>query len=243
MPIRVTIWHEFRHEKLNPKVAEIYPRGMHETIAAHLRKSPDLSVRTATLEEPDHGLTQGVLDVTDVLTWWGHHAHREVRDEIVERVYQRVLSGMGLLVLHSAHFSKIFRKLMGTSCDLKWREEENEREILWVTRPGHPVVKGIDDHFIIPREEMYGEFFDIPEPESTFLISSFSGGEIFRSGCSWTRGAGKIVYFRPGHETFPTYHDANVLKVIENAVRFLAPTLPAVPQSYGNRKLGWVDRK
>jgi trehalose utilization protein len=243
MSIRVTIWHEFRHEKLNPKVAEIYPRGMHETIAAHLRRSSDLAVRTATLDEPDHGLTQGVLDVTDVLTWWGHHAHREVRDEVVERVHQRVLDGMGLLVLHSAHFSKIFRKLMGTSCDLKWREEENEREILWVTRPGHPVVKGIDDHFVIPREEMYGEFFDVPEPESTFLISSFSGGEVFRSGCAWTRGAGKIVYFRPGHETFPTYHDTNVLKVIENAVRYLAPTFPPTPQTYGNRKLGWVDRK
>jgi trehalose utilization protein len=241
MPIRVTVWHEFRHEKLNPKVAEIYPQGMHGAIASHLRKSADLAVRTATLDEPEHGLGGDVLNSTDVLTWWGHHAHREVKDEIVERVFNRVLSGMGLLVLHSAHFSKIFRKLMGTGCDLKWREEENEREILWVTRPGHPIVRGINDHFIIPREEMYGEFFDIPEPECTFLISSFGGGEVFRSGCTWTRGAGKIAYFRPGHETFPTYHNPDVLKVIENAVRWLAPT-PSSPQTYGNRPAGWVDR-
>jgi trehalose utilization protein len=241
MSIRVTVWHEFRHEKLNPKVAEIYPRGMHEAIASHLRKSSDLVVKTATLDEPDHGLTSELLNSTDVLTWWGHHAHREVKDEIVEKVFNRVLGGMGLLVLHSAHFSKIFRKLMGTGCDLKWREEENEREILWVTRPGHPIVRGINDHFIIPREEMYGEFFDIPEPECTFLISSFGGGEVFRSGCTWTRGAGKIVYFRPGHETFPTYHNPDVLKVIENAVRWLAPA-PSAAQTYGNRPLGWVDR-
>jgi trehalose utilization protein len=241
MSIRVTVWSEFRHEKRNPKVAEIYPLGIHEAIAGHLRKSSDLEVRTATLDEPEHGLTEDVLKTTDVLIWWGHMAHGECQDLVVERVVHRVLQGMGLLVLHSGHFSKIFKKLMGTTCDLKWREEENEREILWVTRPGHPIVQGIDDHFILPREEMYGEFFDIPEPECTFLISSFGGGEVFRSGCTWTRGNGRIVYFRPGHETFPTYHDKNVLRVIENAVRWLAPAMNETPQKYGNRKLGWMN--
>lgn len=241
MPIRVTVWHEYRHEKKNPKVAQIYPSGMHQAIASHLRQSADLYVRTATLDEPEHGLSEQVLRETDVMTWWGHTAHHEVKDEIVDRVHKRVLEGMGIVVLHSGHFSKIFRRLMGTSCNLKWREEENEREILWVTRPGHPIVKDIDDHFIIPREEMYGEFFDIPEPECTFLISSFGGGEVFRSGCTWTRGAGKVVYFRPGHETFPTYHDPNVLKVIENAVRWAAATPGAPVPSFGNRKLGWIE--
>lgn len=240
MAIQITIWHEFQHEKTNPLVREIYPNGMHEAIAGHLRKSPDLSIRTAVLDQPEHGLTDSVLNETQVLTWWGHRAHDQVADAVVERVYQRVLAGMGLLVLHSGHFSKIFKKLMGTSCDLKWREEQNEREILWVTRPGHPIVRGIDDHFVIPREEMYGEFFDIPEPECTFLISSFGGGEVFRSGCTWTRGAGKVVYFRPGHETFPTYHDPNVLKIIENAVRWAAPATGGARQTFGNRKLGWV---
>jgi trehalose utilization protein len=242
MPIKVTVWHEHRHEKTNPKVAAVYPNGMHEAIAGFLRKSPDLEVATATLDEPEAGLTEERLRNTDVLTWWGHMAHSDVQDLVVERVYNRVVrQGMGLIVLHSGHFSKIFRKLMGTTCDLKWREVEHEREILWVTRPGHPIVQHIDDHFILDHEEMYGEFFDIPEPESTFLISSFSGGEVFRSGCTWTRGAGKIVYFRPGHETFPSYHNPTVLKVIENACRWAAPTLPTAPHTFGNRKFGWVD--
>ncbi len=243
MPTRVTVWNEGRHEKKNPVVAEIYPNGMHEAIASHLRKVNGLDVRTALLDEKEHGLSEDVVKNTDVFVWWGHLAHSEVDDKIVDRVQQRVHKGAGIVVLHSGHFSKIFKKLMGTSCDLKWREEKNEREILWVTRPGHPIVEGIDDFFILQREEMYGEFFDIPEPESTFLISSFGGGEVFRSGCTWTRGAGKVAYFRPGHETFPTYHDKNVLKVIENAVKWAA-LIPALPEvKFGNRKLGWMDKK
>jgi trehalose utilization protein len=224
-------------------VAEIYPQGIHEAIAAHLRKSSDLQVRTATLDQPEHGLTDEVINNTDVMVWWGHMAHGEVNEAIVDKLHQRVLRGMGLVALHSSHLSRIFRRLMGTSCELKWREDLNEREILWVTRPGHPIVQGIDDHFIIPREEMYGEFFDIPEPECTFLISSFGGGEVFRSGCTWTRGQGRIAYFRPGHETFPTYHDPNVLKVIENAVRWAVPSQTSSPVSFGNRKLGWMDQR
>jgi trehalose utilization protein len=239
-PIRVTVWNEFRHEKANPRVAEIYPRGMHETIADALRQSGDLAVRTATLDEPEHGCSTDALAATDVMTWWGHLAHDEVADAVVERIQQRVLDGMGLVVLHSGHFSKIFKKLMGTTCNLKWREEQNEREILWVTRPGHPIVRGIDDYFILPREEMYGEFFDIPEPECTFLISSFGGGEVFRSGCTWTRGAGRVVYFRPGHETFPTYHDANVLRVIGNAVRWAAGVGSVNAPQFGRRDTGWL---
>lgn len=242
MPIRVTVWNEYRHEKKNPKIAEIYPNGMHEAIASHLRKSAALQVRTATQDEPEHGLTQAVVDTTDVMIWWGHMAHDGVADAIVERVHKRCIGGMGLVVLHSGHFSKLFRKLMGTTCDLKWREELNEREVLWVTRPGHPIVEGIDDHFVLPREEMYGEFFDIPEPECTFLISSFGGGEVFRSGCTWTRGAGRIAYFRPGHETFPTYHDKNVLRVIENAVKWAAPVGATQPLKFGNRLLGWFEK-
>jgi len=240
-PIRVTVWHEFRHEKKNPKVAEIYPRGMHEAIADHLRKAPDLSVRTATLDEEEAGLTDEVLKGTDVLTWWGHMAHSDVRDLVVERVYHRVLHGMGLVVLHSGHMSKIFRKLMGTSCDLKWRES-GDKEIVWVTRPGHPIAQGIDDHFVIEHEEMYGEFFDVPEPTETVFISTFNpGGECFRSGITYTRGAGKIFYFRPGHETYPTYYNPTVLRVIENGIRWARPTPPPKPHAFGHRAVGWMD--
>jgi trehalose utilization protein len=240
MPVGVTVWGEYRHEKINPAVTAIYPAGMHEAIAGFLRTRADFIVRTATLDQPEHGLGQETLERTDVLIWWGHMAHDQVSDRIVERVHQRVLAGMGLVVLHSGHFSKIFKRLMGTTCNLKWREAENEREILWVTRPGHPIVEGIDDHFILPREEMYGEFFDVPEPECTFLISSFGGGEVFRSGCTWTRGAGRVVYFRPGHETFPTYHDLNVLRVIENACRWAAGPSRLSDQSFGHRAMGWT---
>jgi len=241
MAIRVTVWGEYRHEKQNAVVGEIYPQGMHEAIASSLRKSSDLAVTTAHLDEPDHGLTDERLKQTDVLTWWGHLAHDDLQDLIAERVYHRVHEGMGLIVLHSGHFSKPFKKLMGTGCNLKWRVG-TDQEIVWVTRPGHRIVQGIDDHFILPAEEMYGEFFDIPEPMETIFISSFSGGEVFRSGCTWMRGAGRIFYFRPGHETYPTFHDANVLKVIENACHWAAPSWPAAAVRYGHHPQGWLDQ-
>jgi trehalose utilization protein len=243
MALRVTVWHEYRHEHKNPAVAALYPKGMHEAIAGFLRQSSDLDVSTATLDEPEAGLTEEKLAHTDVLIWWGHMAHADVTDLVVERVYDRVVrKGMGLVVLHSGHFSKIFKKLMGTTCDLKWREA-NDREILWVTQPSHPIVKDISDHIVLEKEEMYGEYFDVPQPESIFMISSFSGGEVFRSGCTWTRGNGKIVYFRPGHETYPSYHNPQVLKVIENSARWAAPSLPPVPQGFGNKLDGWLNAK
>ncbi|MBV9788433.1 MAG: ThuA domain-containing protein [Chloroflexi bacterium] len=220
--VRITVWNEYRHEQNNPKVAAVYPEGIHAAIAAPLREQ-GFEVRTATLDEPEHGLTEEVLAATDVLIWWGHMAHGDVRDEIVDRVQQRVLEGMGLVVLHSGHFSKIFKRLMGTSCDLKWRESD-DRELLWVVAPEHPIAAGLDQFITIEHEEMYGEHFDVPPPEALVFISWFSGGEVFRSGCCYTRGAGKIFYFRPGHETLPTYHHADVQRVIANAARWAAPT-------------------
>ena len=235
---RVLIWHEYRHERVNPAVAAIYPDGMHLAIARSLAADPALVVETATLDEPGHGLSPERLANTDVLIWWGHMAHGEVDDGTVDMVVGEVLRGMGAVFLHSAHFSKPFKKLMGTGCDLKWREAD-DREILWVTRPGHPLVEGIDDHIVLPAEEMYGEFFDIPEPEQTVMISSFSGGEVFRSLMTWTRGAGKIVYFRPGHETYPSYHHDGVLCVIRNACHWAAPR-GRVVQRFGKHEIGWV---
>jgi len=222
-PIRVTVWSEYRHEKKNPKIAAIYPEGMHGAIAKYLR-AQDFEVRTATLDEPQHGLTDEVLNNTDVLTWWGHLAHGEVQDAIVDKVAKRVLeSGMGLVALHSAHMSKPFRKLMGTGCMLKWREI-GEKERLWVVKPGHPIVNGVGEFIELEHEEMYGEHFDIPAPDELILVSWFAGGEVFRSGCCFYRGTGKIFYFRPGHETYPTFHQESVLRVIANAVRWAAPT-------------------
>jgi len=220
--IRVTIWNEFRHEKIHEEVKKVYPNGIHNVIADFLKRQPGIEVKTATLDEPEHGLTQEVLDNTDVLIWWGHMAHNEVRDEVVERVYNRILNGMGLIVLHSGHLSKIFRKLMGTSCNLKWREA-GEKERIWVVEPGHPIAEGLGEYFEIPHTEMYGERFDIPKPDELVFISWFKGGEVFRSGCCFYRGKGKIFYFRPGHETFPIYYQPEVQKVIYNAVKWATP--------------------
>jgi len=222
--IRVTVWNEFRHEKTHAEVKAIYPDGMHKTIARGLSKAKDIAVRTATLDEPEHGLTQKVVDSTDVLMWWGHMAHDQVSDEIVARVHKKVLEGMGLICLHSAHYSKIFRKLMGTNCSLKWREA-GEKERLWNIEPGHPITEGLGEYFELPHVEMYGERFDIPTPDELVFISWFEGGEVFRSGCCWRRGHGRIFYFRPGHETFPIFKDANVMKVLTNAVRWAKPRI------------------
>ena len=220
--IRVTVWNEYRHEKSDSQVARIYPEGIHGAIAEYLRKDPELQVRTATLDEEDHGLSDEVLNSTDVLIWWGHIAHQEVRDDIVDKIHKRVLCGMGFIPLHSAHLSKPFVKLMGTSCTLKWREAgENER--LWVVEPSHPIAEGIGEYIAIEHEEMYGERFDIPAPDALVFVGWFKGGEVFRSGCCYHRGNGKVFYFQPGHETFPIYHKPEILRIIKNAVKWARP--------------------
>lgn len=224
MAVKVTIWNEFRHEKSNETVKKVYPEGMHVVIGKALQAAGGFAVKYATLDEPEHGLTQEVLDNTDTLVWWGHCAHSEVKDEIVERVHQRVLEGMGLVVLHSGHFSKIFRKVLGTNCSLKWREVA-ERERLWNLAPSHPITQGIGEYIELANTEMYGERFDIPEPDKLIFISWFEGGEVFRSGCVWERGNGRIFYFRPGHETYPIYYNKDVCRVISNACSWCAQTI------------------
>lgn len=219
MPIRTVVWGENVHERTNADVAQIYPIGMHGQIAKLLNEDTNISAGTATLQEPDHGLPQSRLDQTDVLLWWGHKVHGEVSDEIVERVARRVWEGMGLIVLHSGHHSKIFKRLMGTPANLHWREA-GERERLWVVNPGHPIARGLPRYFELENEEMYGEPFSVPEPLETVFVSWFQGGEVFRSGLTYRRGAGNIFYFRPGHETYPTYHDATVAQVLRNAVNW-----------------------
>ena len=225
-PLRITVWNENVHERTHPAVTKIYPDGIHGAIKAGLEeKAGDgaITVRMATQEQPEHGLTEEVLAATDVLFWWGHCAHDKVEDAIVERVADHVLQGMGLIVLHSGHFSKIFKRLMGTPCALKWREA-GEVERVWTLNPGHPIAQGLEgEYFELPHEEMYGEPFSIPNPEEQVFISWFEGGEVFRSGCVWRRGAGTIFYFRPGHETYPTYYDANVRTVLYNAAQYVAP--------------------
>lgn len=222
--IRITVWNEYRHEKINERVAKIYPEGIHHAIADFLKKDDEFEVRTATLDEPENGLSEATLHSTDVLIWWGHKAHDEVTDEAAVRVQKRVQEGMGLIALHSSHMSKPFRLLMGTTCTLKWRKA-GEKERLWNITPTHPIAEGIGEYFELEHTEMYGERFDIPKPDDIVFLSWFAGGEVFRSGCAWTRGNGRIFYFKPGHETFPIYYDETVQKVICNAVKWCAPVL------------------
>jgi trehalose utilization protein len=217
---RVTVWSEHRQERSDAAVAAVYPDGIHTAIADGLRDA-GFDVGVATLDEPEHGLAEDVLAATDVLTWWGHIAHGEVDDAVVDRIQRRVLDGMGLIVLHSGHHSKIFRRLMGTTADLKWREA-GERERIWVIDRSHPIAAGLGDSFVLDEEEVYGEPFDVPAPDQLVLVSWFEGGEVFRSGCCYARGRGRIFYFRPGHETHPTYHQPDVRRVIANAVRWAA---------------------
>lgn len=222
--IRVTVWNEGRHEQKNEAVQKVYPEGIHHALATGLDKFGGFDIRTATLDQPEHGLTDEVIQNTDVMTWWGHMAHGEVKDEIVAKVHKRVLEGMGLIVLHSGHFSKILRRVLGTNCSLKWREAR-EKERLWNLEPGHPITEGIGEYIELPETEMYGERFDIPTPDKLLFISWFEGGEVFRSGCTWERGHGRIFYFRPGHETYPIFYNEEILRVISNAVRWAKPRI------------------
>ncbi|GGL38655.1 trehalose utilization protein ThuA [Halarchaeum grantii] len=230
---RITVWNEFVHEQENDTVAELYPDGIHAAIADALEEG-GFDVETATLHDHEHGLTEDVLAETDVLTWWGHAAHDHVEDHVVERVKRHVVEeGMGLLVLHSGHFSKIFKSLMGTTCNLKWREA-GETERLWVTDPAHPIAEGLPESFEVPEAEMYGEHFDIPQPDALVFNSWFEGGETFRSGCVFHRGKGRIFYFRPGHETYPVYYQDEVQQVLRNAAEWAARDDDAPDVTRGN---------
>lgn len=242
-PIRVTVWGENIHEHEMPQVAAIYPQGMHAAIAGGLRQElgDAVRVRTATLQQPEHGLTPEVLAETDVLTWWGHAAHEQVGDDVVDRVYDAVLAGMGLLVLHSGHLSRIFRRLMGTSCSLRWREA-GDREVVWTVNPGHPITHGVPEVFIVPHQEMYGEFFDIPQPDELVFISSYTGGEVFRSGCCFYRGAGRVFYFSPGHETYPVYEQPEIRRVLANGVLWAYRAGPRrEPTDMSFTPAGWFE--
>ncbi len=226
MTIRAVVWGENVHEQTSKIVSDLYPKGMHGAIADALNGN-GITATTTTLQDPEHGLTEDRLSQTDVLLWWGHAAHGDVADDVVERVAEHVHAGMGLILLHSSHFAKIFKRLMGTPCNLTWREA-GERERLWVTSRNHPIAAGLPDHFELENEEMYGEPFGVPEPLETVFISWFQGGEVFRSGLTYKRGAGNVFYFRPGHETYPTFFDPNVQRVLQNAVRWAHNPAPRV---------------
>ncbi|MER6987511.1 ThuA domain-containing protein [Saccharopolyspora hirsuta] len=240
--LRITVWNEGVHESTKDPAGmdEYYPDGIHGALASGIGEQiPDATVRTALLSDPEHGLTEEVLADTDVLLWWGHKAHGQVDDAVVDRVQQHVLGGMGLLVLHSGHFSKIFTRLLGTTCSLSWRNAA-EREVVWTVNPTHPIAEGVPNPLVIPEQETYGEFFDIPAPDELIFISSFSGGEVFRSGVTFNRGRGRIFYFSPGDERYPVYNQPEIKRVIANGIRWAArPGVDRVAPKVSNPDRDW----
>ncbi len=230
-PLRVTVWNEFVHERELPEIRAVYPEGIHGCLRSFLEKEQDITVTCVTLDMPNQGITKELLDNTDVLIWWSHARQEDITDETVRLVRNAVHSGMGLIALHSAHFSRIMRDLMGTTMTLHWRH--GDREKLWCIDPTHPIAQGVPACIDIPEEEMYGECFDIPRPDDIIFIGWFAGGEVFRSGVTFTRGRGKIFYFQPGHEEAPVYEHPDIQRIIVNAVRWAAPLcrLPSPPDN------------
>jgi len=233
MTIKITVWNEYRHEKIDKHVGDVYPQGIHGAIAGFLSYCEDFEVGTAYLDQPEHGLTDEVLNNTDVLIWWGHMAHGDVKDEIVEKVYDRVLEGMGMVFLHSAHASKLFCKLNGTKTGrLSWRDHGGELERLFTVNPGHPIMNGLPDYFEVPKTEMYSEYFDIAQGAELITISWFPGGEVFRSAFTFTRGKGRIFYLKPGHEEYPIYYQQEIQKMIINGVYYVKPNCDMTQVDY-----------
>jgi trehalose utilization protein len=254
-PIRVTVWsencawEESRAHRYADRpeyaraVRAAYPDGLHPVIATGLQHElgEGAIVRTAVLADAEHGLGDAVLEATDVLVWWGHEAHHEVSESVVDAVQRRVLSGMGLVALHSTLHAKIFLRLLGTSCNLA--VGPGERQLVWTVNPTHPIAAGVPHPIEIPEDEVYGEFFDIPAPDELVFVSSYRGGSVFRSGCCFVRGNGRIFYFSPGHETYPIYRQPEVRRVIANAVAWAyspAPS-PVVPATTIPVPAEWLD--
>ncbi len=229
--IRVTIWNEYEHERRIPAIMKVYPEGIHGALKKNFSAEEDMIVKCATLDEPEQGLSEEILADTDVLVWWSHVKQDDVTDETVERVVRHVHSGMGFIALHSAHFSRVFRRLMGTPCTLNWKE--GDREKLFCVNPSHPIAEGVPECIELPEEELYGEPFFIPNPDDIVFMGWFEGGAVFRSGCTFTRGYGKIFYFQPGHEEYPIYEHPDIRRILVNSIRWAAPVrrLPEPPDN------------
>jgi trehalose utilization protein len=243
-PVRVLVWDE------NPPHADkkLYPEGIRGAVADALNASGNGQIQaiTAHLDEDEQGITASKLADADVLIWWGHARHAEVSDETAALVKTAVHeNGLGFLPLHSAHYSKTFKGVLGCTGHLKggWREIAGfEPEEITVCAPRHPIAQGIED-FVIEAEEMYGAPLGAPPFETLVFQSYFPhGGEYFPCGFTLTvgegidaqftsgpgggkgqgEGAGRVFYFRPGHETVPTYHLPVVQQIIRNGVLWCA---------------------
>ena len=221
-PLRLLVWNERRQDRTQADVIKVYPNGMNAAVAEGLKANGDFKITCAEQDDPEHGCSEETLAQTDVLFWWAHCTHGEISDVVVERIARHVNEGMGLVVMHSGHISKVFKRVMGTSGSLTWRED-GAGERIWTIEPSHPIAEGVPAHFELEEEEMYGERFDIPTPETLVFLGWFPHGEVFRSGCTWSRGHGRVFYFQPGHESHPTYYNPHVRRILANAARWCAP--------------------
>ncbi|MDR2303060.1 MAG: ThuA domain-containing protein [Treponema sp.] len=219
--IRVTVWNEYQDEQKREEVTKVYPNGLHVAIADFLNREGGIKAKCSVITDPDQGFSEEILDDTDVMVYWAHMLHHIVEDRFAQRLVDRVQRGMGIVFLHSAHRSKAFCQLLGTSGRISWREAE-ERCRVWAANPQHPIAAGVPLQFVIDHEEMYSEPFGIPNPDDTVFISWFQGGNVLRSGVTFHREFGKIFYFQPGHETYPNYFNRDIQRVITNAVKWAA---------------------
>ena len=273
-PVHVVVWDEQQ-----PEQKAAYDHFLGNAIAESLTRQPGLVVKSVRLDDPDQGLPPAVLDECDVLIWWGHLRHKDVSQETVTRVLDRIKAGkMDLIALHSAHWSRPFVEAMHSRsvfdaveklADEKIVEDRMElvvppeltapeprsdltpkltvklvdgkavaRLVLpicafpayradgkpshaSVLKPDHPAVSGVPARFDIAATEMYDEPFHVPEPDAVILEETWDGGERFRSLCVWKVGEGRVVYFRPGHEIYPVYKQAEPLKILANTARWL----------------------
>jgi trehalose utilization protein len=222
--MRVVVFNEGFHERTEPEVARRYPDGIGGAVASAVAEHAGAGTTALAVTQDEPGYGEAALGA-DVLVWWGHARHHEVPDELAAALRDRVLAGMGLVVLHSGMGSKLFKALMGTSCALRWRHGD-DRHLVWTVQPGHPIAAGVPHPIVLAADEMYSEPFDVPPPDELVFISSFSGGEVLRSGACWTRGSGRIFFFGPGDQGYPVYQHPEVRRVIGNAVRWAAPTGP-----------------
>lgn len=273
-PLKVLVWDERQ-----PAQKQAYREGLGARVARHLRGCEGVEVTEALLDDPGQGLAS--LDAMDVVVWWGHVRHAEIETATALRVVERIRSGrLGLVALHSAHWSRPFveamaavareRALAALTPGERARAVVTESELLprpfmapsyqerrspsvlykrpptgpvevrlvrpnccfpayrgdgrpsevWVKLPRHPIARGLPATFTIPQTEMYDEPFHVPDPDEVVLEEHWAAGEWFRSGSAWRLGAGRVFYFRPGHETYPVFENAWALKVVENAVRW-----------------------
>lgn len=214
--VRVLAWSEHTAPKA------VFPDDINNAVAGALCEDPQLTVTTAELVDPGDGVPEEVLASTDVLVWWGHLLHGRVTDAAVARIAAQVRDGgMGFVALHSAHMSKPFTTLIGDDGRLGGVALDGGKETITVRTPDHPVAQGVSD-FVIGKEESYDEEFGCGHPDTVVFHSAFENGQQFRSGLAYRIGAGRVFYFRPGHEEYPTLFLPEVKQIIRNAVRWAA---------------------